>query len=177
MAADPFYTEDWTDYILTLRTRLGDVDFADLIFVRSEQFVRERRRLNPDFVPKFPDPLRREGGEDRPSQPRARSDVPLRAPYSASSDTPRSLDRAGPTSSRPACCSSSKRSPSSKTGSRSAESDLQQDVDLAQVLVKPEDTAGVPKGWGQKAEIVSGQWHPTQCIKSELDIPMRPRGI
>ena len=36
MAADPFYTEDWQDYILTLRTRLGDVDFADLIFVRSE---------------------------------------------------------------------------------------------------------------------------------------------
>ncbi len=36
MAADPFYTEDWRDYILTLRSRLGDVDFADLIFVRSE---------------------------------------------------------------------------------------------------------------------------------------------
>jgi hypothetical protein len=33
---------------------------------------------------------------------------------------------------------------------KSAESDLQQDVDLAQVLVKPEDTAGIPQGWGQK---------------------------
>ena len=54
MAADPFYTEDWQDYILTLRTRLGDVDFADLIFVRSEQFVKERTRLNPEFIPKFP---------------------------------------------------------------------------------------------------------------------------
>ena len=54
MAADPFYTEDWQDYILTLRSRLGDVDFADLIFVRSEYFVNERRRLNPEFVPKFP---------------------------------------------------------------------------------------------------------------------------
>ena len=30
-----------------------------------------------------------------------------------------------------------------------AESDLHQDVDLSQVLVKPEDTAGVPKGWGK----------------------------
>ncbi len=39
MAADPLYTEDWSDYILTLRSRLGDVDFADLIFVRSEQFA------------------------------------------------------------------------------------------------------------------------------------------
>ncbi len=54
MAADPFYTEDWQDYILTLRTRLGDVDFADLIFVRSEYFIKERTRLNPEFVPKFP---------------------------------------------------------------------------------------------------------------------------
>ena len=44
MAGDPIYTEDWIDYILTLRSRLGDVDFADLIFVRSEQFARERRR-------------------------------------------------------------------------------------------------------------------------------------
>jgi hypothetical protein len=29
-----------------------------------------------------------------------------------------------------------------------AESDIQHDADLSQVLVKPEDTAGVPKGWG-----------------------------
>ena len=54
MAADPFYTEDWSDYILTLRARLGDVDFADLIFVRSQQFANERRRVIPDFEPKFP---------------------------------------------------------------------------------------------------------------------------
>ena len=32
---------------------------------------------------------------------------------------------------------------------KAAESDLHQDVDLSQVLVKPEDTAGVPKGWGK----------------------------
>jgi hypothetical protein len=31
-----------------------------------------------------------------------------------------------------------------------AESDIHQDADLTQVLVKPEDTAGVPKGWGKK---------------------------
>src|SRR5262249_10851881 len=54
VAADPFYSEDWRDYILTLRTRLGDVDFADLIYVRSAHFAKERQRLNPDFTPKFP---------------------------------------------------------------------------------------------------------------------------
>ncbi len=80
MAADPFYDEDWRDYILALGARLGDVDFADLIYVRSAYFVTERRRKDPDFVPKYPDPLRREGGEDRPRQPRPRSALPLLRP-------------------------------------------------------------------------------------------------
>ncbi len=31
-----------------------------------------------------------------------------------------------------------------------AESDMHQDIDISQVLVKPEDTAGVPKGWGTR---------------------------
>ncbi len=54
MSADPFYTEDWHDYILMLQTRLGDVDFADLLFVRSAYFVQERRKNNPEFEPKYP---------------------------------------------------------------------------------------------------------------------------
>ena len=41
MAADPFYDDDWRDYINTLRSRLGDVDFADLIYVRSA-YLRHR---------------------------------------------------------------------------------------------------------------------------------------
>ena len=118
MADDPIYSDDWKDYILTLRTRLGDVDFADLIFVRSEQFVRERRRLNPDFVPKFPSSSARK---------RERSPVPTAGairctssrPSSASSGTPRSPAPGGPTSSRPACLCSNNASPSSKTASRS----------------------------------------------------------
>ena len=80
MAADPFYTEDWKDYILTLRTRLGDVDFADLIFVRSEQFVRERRRLNPDFVPKFPVLFGEKEGKIARANRGRDPDVPLRGP-------------------------------------------------------------------------------------------------
>ncbi len=54
MADDPFYDDDWRDYIGTLRSRLGDVDFADLIYVRSAYFVIERRRRDPDCQPKFP---------------------------------------------------------------------------------------------------------------------------
>ena len=54
MAGDPFYSEDWRDYILRLQSKLGDVDFADLIYVRSAFFVEERRRRDPDYEPKFP---------------------------------------------------------------------------------------------------------------------------
>ena len=54
IAGDPYYDEDWRDYIHMLRSRLGDVDFADLIYVRSAYYVNERIRLNPEFQPKFP---------------------------------------------------------------------------------------------------------------------------
>ena len=33
---------------------------------------------------------------------------------------------------------------------KAAESDLQQDDVMGQVIVRPEDTAGVPLGWGKK---------------------------
>ncbi len=150
MAADPFYTEDWQDYILTLRSRLGDVDFADLIFVRSEYFVKERTRLNPDFVPKFP-PLfgEKEGkiaranrGRDPmylfsalqrqlgyPEVPRPATARRARGPRPA----PRAEDR-------PA------REPPQGRRERHAAGRV-----LAQVMVKPEDTAGVPAGWGKKS--------------------------
>ena len=59
---------------------------------------------------------------------------------------------AGPTSPRPASLCSSRRSPSSRTGSRPPRATCSHDVDLAQVMVKPEDTAGVPSGWGTEGE-------------------------
>ena len=118
MAEDPFYPEEWQDYILTLRTRLGDVDFADLIFVRSLYFVRNARRRTPSSSPS----TRRSSARRR-----ARSPVPTAAGIrgtssrrsSVSSAIPRSLALAAPTSSKPACSCSSRRSPSSRTGSSS----------------------------------------------------------
>jgi hypothetical protein len=35
-------------------SQLGVVDFADLIFLRSELYVSERRRADEDYVPKLP---------------------------------------------------------------------------------------------------------------------------
>jgi hypothetical protein len=149
MAADPHYTEDWQDYILTLRTRLGDVDFADLIFVRSEQFVRERQRLNPDFVPKYPVLFGEKEGKIARAN-RGRDPMYLFAALQRQLGYPEV-----PRTKRPDELDSRVQLLELKVAQlenrlKIAENDIQQDADLAQVLVKPEDTAGVPKGWGKQ---------------------------
>jgi hypothetical protein len=55
-AGDPFYNEEWRDWILKIRRQLGTVDFADLIYLRSQQRVEEIRRRTSDagYVPSFP---------------------------------------------------------------------------------------------------------------------------
>jgi hypothetical protein len=149
MAQDPFYTDDWRDYINTLQARLGDVDFADLIFVRSAYFVNERQRLNPEFTPKHPTLFgEREGkiaranrGRDPmflfsalqrqlgyPEVPRPRRHDELEARVVLLEQKVAQLENR----------------------IKLAESEISQDVDLSQVMVKPEDTAGVPTGWGKK---------------------------
>jgi hypothetical protein len=52
MAADPMYDDDWRDWVLKARSQLGAVEFADLIFFRSESFAEERRKsVGPDSQP------------------------------------------------------------------------------------------------------------------------------
>jgi hypothetical protein len=149
MASDPFYTEDWTDYIMTLRTRLGDVDFADLIFVRSEQFVHERRRLNPEFVPKFPILFGEKEGKIARAN-RGRDPMYLFAALQRQLGYPEVPRPRRPDELEGRVLLLEQKIALLENRLKSAESDLQQDVDLAQVVVKPEDTAGIPQGWGQK---------------------------
>lgn len=56
MAGDPLYDEDWRDWIVKMRLRLGSTDFADMIYYRSEHYVNEKQRLsgNDDFQPTAP---------------------------------------------------------------------------------------------------------------------------
>ena len=56
IAADPFFDEDWQDWILKTRMRLGTTDFADLIYFRSEHYVNVRRRRTgqDDYQPSYP---------------------------------------------------------------------------------------------------------------------------
>jgi hypothetical protein len=54
MADDPIFDPDWQKYINQVRTHVGSVDFADLIFVRSEMYVTEERRTDPNYQAPLP---------------------------------------------------------------------------------------------------------------------------
>jgi hypothetical protein len=147
MAGDPFFNDDWREYILTLRGRLGDVDFADLLYVRSAQLVTDRRRIDPEFTPKFPilfgekegkiaranrgrDPLflfmalQRQLGYPEVPRPRRADEADLRVTL---------LEQ------RVNQLENRLKTLESESG--------KSDVDLSQFAVKPEDTAGIPRGW------------------------------
>lgn len=52
MQQDAFYDEQWREYIHWLRSQLGLRDFAELVFVRSEAYVHQRRLVDPDYQPR-----------------------------------------------------------------------------------------------------------------------------
>jgi hypothetical protein len=54
VAGDPIFSDDWRNWILTVRRQVGIVDFADMIYVRSERYLQDRRRqgLSADEVGK-----------------------------------------------------------------------------------------------------------------------------
>jgi hypothetical protein len=54
MAADPLYEADWKAFISALPRQVGDVDFADLLYLRSELSVLDQRRSDPEYVPAQP---------------------------------------------------------------------------------------------------------------------------
>ena len=54
IAADPFYNEDWSTWIYQIRHQLGTIDFADLVYIRSE-YAAEKSEQNPvDSSSTFP---------------------------------------------------------------------------------------------------------------------------
>ncbi len=52
VADDPIYSDDWRAWIRKLRRQLGTIEFADLVYARSEHAVNEGRRRRPDYVAK-----------------------------------------------------------------------------------------------------------------------------
>jgi hypothetical protein len=51
VAGDWTYDDAWREWIFIVRRQVGIVDFADMIYVRSEQFVKDRLRKNADATP------------------------------------------------------------------------------------------------------------------------------
>jgi hypothetical protein len=55
MAEDALYDDNWSGFLEMVRAQLGLMDFADMIYLRSELFVQDQRRLDPDYVvPRVP---------------------------------------------------------------------------------------------------------------------------
>jgi hypothetical protein len=55
VAADPMFDEGWRDWILKIRRQLGTVDFADLIYKRSQHRVEMTRKStkNANYQPSY----------------------------------------------------------------------------------------------------------------------------
>jgi hypothetical protein len=43
ISEDPLYSPAWRDFILDVRNQIGLVDFADLLYLRSEDYLRKRQ--------------------------------------------------------------------------------------------------------------------------------------
>jgi hypothetical protein len=54
MMRDPFYPPEWCDFLGTLRDQISVVDLAEVLYLRSEMYLSERRRLEPDYEPPVP---------------------------------------------------------------------------------------------------------------------------
>ena len=54
MQEDAFFDEHWRAYLDMVNRQIGDVDFADLLYVRSELYVQDQRRLDPSYAPPVP---------------------------------------------------------------------------------------------------------------------------
>lgn len=147
MANDPFYEEDWAEYIHWLGTKLGDVDFADLIFTRSQQLVVERRRVTPDYVPKHPVLFGVKEGKIARAN-RGRDPMYLFSALQRQLGYPEVPRPRRPTELDARIHILEQRVNQLENRLKVAEAELHDDLDLGQFQVKPESTAGVPKGWG-----------------------------
>jgi len=148
LAADPSYDDDWRSYILQLGARLGDVDFADLIYVRSSFFVAERRRANPDYVPKYPTLFGEKEGKIARAN-RGRDPLYLFSALQRQLGYPEVPRPRRPDEAEARIALLEQRVTQLENRIKAAEALAHaDDFDLAEVLVKPEDTAGPPSGWG-----------------------------
>ena len=54
IAGDPFYPKDWKDYVDLVRLKVGVIDFCDLVYLRSDLYVKDVKRTDPHYDPPVP---------------------------------------------------------------------------------------------------------------------------
>lgn len=157
IASDPAYDEPWQDYILEVRARLGDVDFADLIYLRSEFHIADQRRRNPDYEPSRPILFgEREGKIARAN--RGRDPIYLFMALQRQLDYPEVPRPRRPNEDQVRLVVLEQRLAAAEARLRNLEMTLavpgarpiEADIDLDALRVKPEDTAGTPPGWDRR---------------------------
>jgi hypothetical protein len=148
IAHDPFYDEDWHDYIIQLRARLGDVDFADLIYIRSSYHVTERRRTHPDYHPKFPTLFGEKEGKIARAN-RGRDPLYLFSALQRQLGYPEVPRPRRPDEAEARIALLEQRVTQLENRIKATEAAVNNDINLSDFQVKPEDTAGPPTGWGK----------------------------
>jgi len=54
MRTDPCYDADWRSFLEMVRQQVGVVDFADLVYLRSQFYVQEQQRQEPGYEAPLP---------------------------------------------------------------------------------------------------------------------------
>ena len=54
VGGDPLFGPEWRVYIDIVRRQVGVIDFCDLVYLRSEQYVVDERRTRRDYEPPVP---------------------------------------------------------------------------------------------------------------------------
>jgi hypothetical protein len=54
IGGDPFFSKEWKDYIDIVRRQVGAIDFSDLVYLRSQLYVMDQRRINPTYEAPVP---------------------------------------------------------------------------------------------------------------------------
>ena len=49
MAADPHYDDVWSAYIEGVRRQVGVIDFSDIVYLRSDLYVKDQKQRNPNY--------------------------------------------------------------------------------------------------------------------------------
>jgi hypothetical protein len=51
---DPFYSPEWQAYVDIVRRQVGAFDFSDLVYLRSQLYVTDKKRIDPTYEPPVP---------------------------------------------------------------------------------------------------------------------------